>query len=134
VSVGPSHVSMQLERAIRATRSIDIIRRYALGVSVKEIEALHECSKNTVLRYARLAKLPKRPKHFDAAKRRLIDQDIEAGKPIVDIAASCGCSQAYVSKRAAELGLRRYSTVKGARSKKAHKAYRQHRQAPEQSK
>jgi len=100
---------MQRERSIRTTRSIDILRRYTLGKqSVQEIADFYECTKSTVLRLARQAGLPKRPKCFPTKVKKATLTMLKAGKPLAEIQALLGVSQAYASKLGKENGLQRY--------------------------
>lgn len=104
----PSSVSLQRERSMRVTRSMDIIRCYANGDLVEDIQTLHECSRNTVLRLARLAGLPKRPKCFSVKIKEATLSMLKSGNPLAQIQAQLGVSQAYASKLAKEHGLQRY--------------------------
>ena len=102
--------SMQIERARRTYRSLDIIRRYSLGDPVQEIADQYECGRRTVLHYARLAGLPKRPKHFPEEVRNSVIAQLKAKTPYKIIAKKYHCSEAYISKVATETKLRRYKT------------------------
>lgn len=101
-------VTFTQERANRLTRFLAIVRAYKGGTPVKNIEEQYGCSRQTVLRYARLAGLPKRPKHFDQNIRRAVISLYRQGKPIAQIQAQLGVSQAYVSKTATEEGINRH--------------------------
>ncbi|MCW2195124.1 transposase [Bradyrhizobium elkanii] len=94
------------ERANRLQRFPRIVNDYRDGIPVADIEAKYGCSKQTVLRYARLAGLDKRPKG-DAERRRGIIALYQQGRPIAEIAARMGVSQALVSKIASEEGINR---------------------------
>lgn len=94
------------ERANRLIRYIEITRAYKAGKPVREIEAKYGCSRQTVLRYARLAGLPKRPKG-DVDRKAAIIAMYQQQKPIAEIAARLGVSQALVSKTATEAGINR---------------------------
>lgn len=107
-----SPFNLQTERGIRATRSIDIIRRYALGEKVTNICDLHQVSRNTVLRYARMANLPKRPKHFPEKIRNACILMIKSKRSLAAIQARLGVSQAYASKLGKEIGLPRYKRLR----------------------
>ena len=100
------------ERANRIARAIAITREYGRGTPVKEIEQKYQCSRSTILRYARAANLPKRPKHFHEEIKKQVLQDYKAGVPIAVIAQTHGVSQAYVSKMATEAGISRYKKGK----------------------
>lgn len=52
------------ERRNRIKRFVEITRAYQRGESAERIADRYNCEKTTVLRYARLAGLPKRPKAF----------------------------------------------------------------------
>ena len=94
------------ERANRLQRFPKIVDDYKAGFPVADIEAKYGCSKQTVLRYARLAGLEKRPKG-DSDRRRGIIALYQQGRPIAQIAAQMGVSQALVSKIATEEGINR---------------------------
>lgn len=94
------------ERANRLQRFPRIVNDYRDGIPIADIEAKYGCSKQTVLRYARLAGLDKRPKG-DAERRRGIIALYQQGRPIAEIAARMGVSQALVSKIASEEGINR---------------------------
>lgn len=95
------------ERANRLARYIKITNDYRRGRPVRDIESQYGCSRGTVLRYARMAGLPKRPKCFDPDIRRAVIALYQQGKPIAEIEARLGVSQAYVSKTATEEGINR---------------------------
>lgn len=102
------------ERANRLQRFPKVVDDYRSGLPVAEIEAKYGCSRGTVLRYARLAGLNKRPKG-DADRRRAIIAMYETGAPIARIAAQMDVSQALVSKIATEEGINRRQFAKRAR-------------------
>jgi transposase-like protein len=95
------------ERTNRLTRYVIIAREYKRGTPVNEIAEKHGCSRHTVQRYARMADLPKRPKHFPEQLRNEVIADYKANLPVADIARLHGVSQAYVSKVAREEGMLR---------------------------
>lgn len=95
------------ERKNRLSRYVKIARAYKAGKPVRDIETEYGCSRHTVLRYARMADLPKRPKHFPEEIRRGVIAMYQQKKPIAEIAARFGVSQAYVSKTATEEGINR---------------------------
>lgn len=95
------------ERANRLKRYVVIVTAYRRGKPVRDIETVYGCSRQTVLRYARMAGLPKRPKHFDPDIRRAVIVMYQQKKPIAEIQARLGVSQAYVSKTATEEGINR---------------------------
>jgi hypothetical protein len=97
------------ERANRLVRYVAIVRSYKKGTPVKTIEEKFGCSRGTVLRYARSAELPKRPKHFPIEIRKAVIADYKNGVPIAKIAQLHAVSQAYVSKMATEEGISRYA-------------------------
>jgi uncharacterized protein YerC len=94
------------ERANRLQRFPKIADDYRDGVPVATIEAKYGCSKQTVLRYARMAGLEKRPKG-DADRRRRIIALYQQGKPIAEISVQMAVSQALISKIATEEGINR---------------------------
>lgn len=104
------------ERANRLQRFPKVVDDYKDGVLVADIEAKYGCCRGTVLRYARLAGLEKRPKG-DVDRRRGIIALYQQGKPIAQISAQMGVSQALVSKIATEEGInrRKFSKVGRAR-------------------
>jgi hypothetical protein len=95
------------ERANRLVRYVEIMRAYKRGALVQDIVGKYGCSKSTVLRYARIADLPKRPRHFDPKIRAATIALYRQGKPIAEIQARLGVSQAYISKTATEEGINR---------------------------
>lgn len=100
-------ITFTQERANRLTRYLAIVRAYRRGAPVKAIEEQYGCSRQTVLRYARLAGLAKRDKGFEPGIRRAVIALYKQGKPIAQIQAQLGVSQAYVSKTATEEGINR---------------------------
>lgn len=96
------------ERANKLVRFIEIVSAYSDGQSVADIERQYGCTKSTVLRYARIMGLPKRPKHFEVGKRKRVIRLYRLNVPVAEIAKRCECSQAYVSKVAREEGISRY--------------------------
>ena len=94
------------ERANRLQRFPKVVDDYRAGMPVADIETKYGCSKHTVLRYARLAGLKKRPKR-DQDTRRGIIALYQQGRPIAQISAQMGVSQALVSKIATEEGINR---------------------------
>lgn len=95
------------ERANRLARFVRVVRAYRLGKPVRDIESEYGCSRGTVLRYARMAGLPTRPKHFDPAIRKAVIALYQQDKPIAEIQTRLGVSQAYISKTATEEGINR---------------------------
>lgn len=100
----------ETERLNRTPRFIEIVTAYQSGHPVATIVEKHKCSRNTVLRYARLAGLPKRPKHFNTAIRSEAIELLRSGAPLAEIATMLDVSKAYVSTVAKESGLSRYKT------------------------
>ena len=96
------------ERANRLTRYVVITRAYKAGTPVRDIESKYGCTRGTVLRYARMAELPKRPKHMPAEIRAAVIRDYKAKMPVADIAKLHDVSPAFVSKTAREEGISRY--------------------------
>src|SRR5260370_40700184 len=70
------------ERANRLAGYVVCTRAYKNGQSVRDIETKYGCSAHTVLRYARMAELPKRPKHFPAQIRGAVIADYKKKMPI----------------------------------------------------
>lgn len=95
------------ERANRLVRFVEIVAAYAAGQPVTAIERQYGCTKSTVLRYARIMGLPKRPRHFEVGVRTRVLRLYRQRLPIAEIARRCGCSQAYVSRTATEAGINR---------------------------
>lgn len=100
------------ERSNRLARYIQITRAYRGGQAVKGIEDKYGCSRGTILRYARMADLPKRPKHLPKDIRAAVIADYKRDNPVlpvVTIAELHDVSPAYVSKIAREEGISRYA-------------------------
>ncbi len=116
-------LTMYHERAVRATRSLRILEMYALGMPVDLIAADFRCSRGTVLRHARQAGMAKRQRGLGEELLKLADKLIKEGRPLLYIAKRLNRSEAWVSHRAAKLKQRRYTTRKGKRNAKAHRAY-----------
>lgn len=95
------------ERANRLVRFIEIVKAYQDGASIAEIESEYRCTKSTILRYARIMGLPKRPRHFEVSTRERVVRLYRQGIAIALIAERCGVSQAYVSKTATEENINR---------------------------
>ncbi len=97
------------ERANRPVRFLRVVKAYRNGKPVKDIEEEYGCSRNTVLRYARLAGLPKRPKSDDPERRaKIIKLSKVGGLSQKEIAVACNCSVSLVSIVEHEVGLKRY--------------------------
>jgi len=99
--------SFSQERSNRLRRFLKVVGAYKRGALVNDIVREYGCSRNTVQRYARLAGLPIRPKGFDPDIRRGVIAMYRLKKPIAQIAAHFGVSEAYVSKTATEEGINR---------------------------
>lgn len=98
------------ERANRLARYIAITRAYKGGQPVKDIHQKYGCSPQTVLRYARLADLPKRAKHLPEEIRKAVLADYKNNElSVIQIAGLHDVSPAYVSKIAREEGISRYA-------------------------
>jgi transposase-like protein len=95
------------ERANRLARYVVITRAYQKGEDVNRIAKRFGCGRGTVLRYARMAGLPVRPKHFPAAVRRAVLRDYRRGDPVAEIARLHEVSPAYVSTAARQAGILR---------------------------
>lgn len=106
------------ERANRLARYIAVTRAYKNGQPVKDIQNKFGCSPQTVLRYARLADLPKRLKHLPREIREAVLKDYKNPKlSVAQIAKLHGVSPTYVSNAANEAGISRYEArpVRGQR-------------------
>jgi len=98
------------ERANRPIRFLRVVRAYKNGKPVQDIENEFGCSRNTVLRYARMAGLPKRAKTDDPERRaKIIRMSKQSPRPSqTTIAIACNCSEALVSIVEHEAGIKRY--------------------------
>lgn len=110
-----SIVTFTQERANRVVRYLAVVRAYAAGVPISDIEDRWGCSRSTVLRYARSAGLAKRDKGFSPDTRAAVLALYREGRPIAEIAATCGVSPAYVSKEATAAGINRRNFKKRGR-------------------
>lgn len=94
------------ERTNRAVRFFHVLTAYKAGQPVDSIATQYECSKTTVLRYARIAGLSKREK-----KRKVSKEDVIAayktGRMVADIAREFDISPSRVSTIATENGINR---------------------------
>lgn len=98
------------ERANRPVRFLRVVKAYRNGMPVRDIEAEYGCSKHTVLRYARMAGLPKRSKSDDPERRaKIIKLSKTGGMSQKEIATACNCSVSLVSIVEHEAGLKRYN-------------------------
>ncbi len=95
------------ERFNRYKRYVKVVKAYKAGKLISDIEKEFECSRFTVLRYARLAGLPQRDKGFNSKIREAVIALYKQKKPIAEISARLGVSQAYISKTATEEGINR---------------------------
>lgn len=102
------NLSIQIDHARRHARTIEIAIKYASGISIEDISADYEISRSQILRIARLNNLPKRPKHFPDDIKEGVLAAHALGKPLSEIAALFGVSQAYVSITAKKAGMVRY--------------------------
>lgn len=102
----------EVERNNRSPRFMAIVKAYSEGVPVDTIVDTHKCSRGTVMRYARLAGLPKRPKHFDPTLRAQAVELYRTGMGLKMIAELLDVSEAYVSTAAKEAGISRYKKVR----------------------
>lgn len=101
-------ISFTKEHENRPVRFIAVVNEYRRGKLVADIEKQFGCSRNTVMRYARLAGLERRPRGFEPGIREEVIKQYKSGKPIKEIAAALGVSAAYVSRTASEEGISRY--------------------------
>lgn len=95
------------ERYNRYKRYTKVVKAYKDGKLVADIEKEFECSRQTVLRYARLAGLPMRQKGFNSSVKEAVLALYKQNKPISEISAKLDVSQAYISKTATEAGINR---------------------------
>lgn len=96
-----------IERNNRVVRFKKILEEYDAGIPLKKIVENYGCSRSTVLRYARIAGRPRRPKSDDPQRRAMIIGH-KAKLPQSEIARLCGCSIGLVSMVEHEAGLKRY--------------------------
>lgn len=96
------------ERSNRVVRYIKIVKAYTKGEPVNKIAEKYGCDKSTILRYARLAGIPKRPKHLPEEIKAAVIKDYKNKIPVKTIAKLNGVSQGYVSTVARKAGLKRY--------------------------
>lgn len=96
------------EHQNRMQRFVRVVQDYKDGMPVRDIETKYGCSRQTILRYARLAGLPKRPKPSFAEKAPAALALLDQNKPLAEIAARLGTSQAWVSYLAKAHGKSRY--------------------------
>lgn len=102
-------LSMQTDLARRFERSMEIVRMYRDGVPIIEICEVFECSRGTVLRMARAAGLPRRPKNkFPEKTKTDAIEMLKQGMLQEDIAKELGTSVAWVSILGRKMGLNRY--------------------------
>lgn len=107
--VPESPLSLQHDVARRIERSLNIIAEYKEGVVVENIADRYGVSRNTVLRLARMAGLPKRPKRkisdeHKATALRMLAQ----GELYSVIAKHVGASESWVHYLAMDHNLQRY--------------------------
>lgn len=93
------------ERQNRIVRFGKVCRDYRLGHPVKQIAKKYGCSTGTVIRYARLAGLPYRPKSDHKA---VVLAMLQLGKPYAEIAARTGLTLGAISMMAKRNNLHRY--------------------------
>jgi len=103
--IDPESLSMQVDRSRRHTRTLEIIIMYLNGVPIDKITDTFKMSRGQVLRYARLAGLPKRPKGFDPEIKAKTLKLYKDGMSLKRISARLGVSEAYISKTAHAEGL-----------------------------
>lgn len=102
------------ERNNRIVRFFNVLNAYKLGKPVNDIEKQYGCTKSTILRYARLAGLEKRPRGVSTEVREKVIALYRLGLPIAQIQAQCGVSQAYISTLAVKEGISRYKDTRCA--------------------
>lgn len=103
------------ERANRLQRFPRVVADYKSNMPVADIAAKYGCSRGTVMRYARMAGLDKRPRTDDPKRRPGIIAMYQQGKPVAEIAAWFGVSESLVSKIASEEGINRRKFSKAGR-------------------
>lgn len=101
-------ITFTQERANRLTRFMIIVKAYKSGALVSDIANKYGCSQWTVLRYARLAGLPNRPREAYTDRKDAVLAELQRGDKLKDIAKRHSCSEAYVSGVAKKAGLNRY--------------------------
>lgn len=105
-------ITFAQEHANRPVRFIRVVHAYKNHKPVQDIVNEFGCSRTTVLRYARMAGLPKRPKSDDPERRaKIVKLAKQGGMSQKQIAAACDCSVALVSLAEHEAGLSRYGRV-----------------------
>lgn len=107
--------NFEAERKNRLRRAELIMQAYASGRPLKEIEEKYECSRGTILRYARAAGLEKRgqsARRLPAATRATALLLLKEKKPLAEISARLGVSEAWLSLLAKEHNLSRYKRKK----------------------
>jgi hypothetical protein len=112
--------SFHIERSNRIARYVEIVRAYKSGEAVDVIAERHGCSRHTVLRYARLANLPPRPKHLPADVKDAVLRDYKRGMPVRRIAELHSVSEAFVSKTAREAGISRRKPFRTQKNEHRH--------------
>lgn len=101
--------SFTQERSNRVARYIAVLRAYRGGTPVQQMVDKYGCSRSTILRYARMAELPKRPKHLPREIKAAVLADYaNPNLSVTQIAELNHVSPAYVSKVAREAGISRY--------------------------
>ena len=98
-------LSRQVDRARQHMRTLEILMRYTNNVPIDAIVEEFKMSRTQVLRYARLAGLPKRPKGFDPEIKAKTIEYYKQGMSLKSIRNRLGVSEAYISKTAAAEGL-----------------------------
>lgn len=102
-------ISFTTEQNNRLRRFVRVVNDYKGGMPVNQIVEKYGCSKGTVLRYARLAGLPKRPKAtFGPKVEAACITMLDLKAPYAEIAAKLGVSEAWISQVAKKTGHARY--------------------------
>lgn len=112
-------ISFRRERLNRPPRFVAVVNEYRRGTLVQDIENKFGCSKTTIMRYARMAEISKRERGFDPNIRRATIAMYQLGRPVAEISAALGVSQAYVSKTATDEGISRRRFKKRTPSQEA---------------
>jgi len=101
--------SFTQERSNRAARYVAVLRAYRGGTPVQQMVVKYGCSRSTIIRYARMAELPKRPKHLPhEIKAAVLVDYANPALSVIQIAELNHVSPGYVSKVAREAGISRY--------------------------
>lgn len=108
VSLPRTSLSMGIDRARRQVRMFEALMLYTEGkMTVFEIAEKYECSRTTVLRWARLAGLIKRKEKSAERISDILEAYKDPERPIKEIAEQFNVSQSFVSQQASKAGIAR---------------------------